>query len=204
MANYFQALEDSGSDGEGGANGRASQKAAEKFNEIFSSATVKVNASITKEVAALSKSNFQVSSLGSMNSVLDSLTESAPAQVLLEKKPKEHKASWNFEDLANVNRVVDETDKRTSKTRFNPLLNATVEQHEKDVNGLMSAIQSSKFVKEKRSKNTCTRSRKANRRKAKMLQRGQAFADRQEFKAGRTKTKSRAWKKFGKSRHSPY
>ena len=119
MANYFQALQDSGSDDEG-ADGRASRKGAEIFNDFFSSATVQVDESVAREVAALSTANFQTSSLGSMNSVLDALTESAPAQVILDKKPKEHKSTWNFESLASINRVVDERDKQTSKNRLNP------------------------------------------------------------------------------------
>ena len=203
MANHFEALQDSGSDDEGGTKCQASRDAEKKFNDLFSSPTVTITQGLKGEVAALSKANFQTSSLGSMSSVLDSLAETAPAAISSEKKPKEHKPAWNFADLSNVNRVVDEKDRLTSKTRFNPLLNSTIAQHEKNVHNLMSAVQNSKYAKGARSKNACSRSRKANRRKAKLIQRGQAFSDKQEFRAGRSK-KSRAGAKFKKSRHSPY
>lgn len=97
------------------------------------------------------------------------------------------KAHWDLDQLRNAT-----IETVPVKERFNPLLQMTIKQHEREASALEDAIYRKSRRKDKKRGNA--NSRKARARKAKARQRGADATARREVQIGRAKRKRRGRK----------
>ena len=219
-ANLYAALKDSDSDSddEDSVFRSDKEKIEKKANNLFAQTfmqnqTFSFSTEASKQNSVAGSKNQKESSLSSMANVLDSLGDDIKN---IARKEREHvvKKRWNFNGLSNI--VHDEEKQHSTQInvndKYNPLLSTTINNHEKNVNNLMQAIRSNSKVVNNSSKSTAKskknskmfRSRAANKRKARMLAKGEANADKNKHKIGRKKGKFGVNKLRRKMKNAPY
>ena len=212
----FAALGDSDSDSDDDETifrsdkEKVEKKASDLFAKSFmQNQTFSFSTEVSKQNSIAGVRNEKESSLSSMANVLDSLGDDIK-NIAKKERLNVVKKRWNFNGLSNI--MHEQTPKIDQNDKYNPLLAATINEHEQNVNNLMHTIRNkSKYVNSSinstvnsKKNDKMFRSRAANMRKARKLAKGLANADKNKYKIGKKRGKLDTFKKRRKAKNSPY